>query len=71
MEVELIRENSNREGRWKLNEADWDKFQDFSEDMLRFVRTGQSMGGLCNVISGTTLFAASESIQRSKSGKNK
>lgn len=43
--------------------AEWDTFQDVSEDMLRF-------GGLCDVICGT-IFAAGEAKPRSKPGKNK
>lgn len=43
---------------------DWDTFQDVSEDMLRF-------GRLCDVISGTILFAAGEAKPRSKPEKKK
>lgn len=54
-QVELIKVYISREGRQKLEKVNWEKFQELSENQLKFVRNDQN-GGSGDVIAQNGFF---------------
>ena len=60
--MEMINESINREGRWKMKEANWEMFKEISENGMECIRNYQDVEELCMIVSHTIRYAASEAI---------
>ena len=67
-DMEMINESISREGRWKMKEADWEMFQEISENGMLSIKNDQVVEDLCRIVSKTIIYAASEAIPKSKPG---
>ena len=69
LEIELVREQGVRKGRWVLEKAEWETFAEISESGLLGIRDSAGVDCMCQAVTSSIISAAELTIPKSKHGR--